>query len=475
MKRTAIIFVILLLLAAPLANSLAVTPSAIYPIIEKAVLEFLDIAFSELARSTKNDWVHFIYAQGIKDVEMDLNAFDITKTKPLPVSFLLCSANPDLKAIEADTDDAKAWLEALAAAMQTHDTIGKVNLIITEEEGGYTVAFAPKVEAALEKKVAALAQKAERTFGSKTIAAAVRDYFVPVPVSVPKNAPIELTPDGYLPAFLSYVKRNELDLNSHAHIPAILYALKNVALDVSAGPENLVLTYHAPDVAELFSKSVRALTTELAYDAKAKTYNGKELHGMLTEKLDSNTIAHRYGKAKGERLTYTFSLFSLPPSVHPNQFYTNSSVQPTEIAAGALGQLQIATFLLPDYPAVAKPKNAMLLGDSKGTRCTFKVYDDGYDRCVRVFNSDTDEFVGLLYVGSGSRTTVRLPRGPHYFEVGVGTVWYGPELLFGDSAYYFRTESNIPGNRSQMTYELNTKRDGNMSAYSLDFDDIINP
>lgn len=157
-------------------------------------------------------------------------------------------------------------------------------------------------------------------------------------------------------------------------------------------------------------------------------------------------------------------------------FYTYDEVNSNASLVTALTTVQLAILLMPDYPAVPDPKTGLVSGSSSGTKCVFKVYDDGYDRCVSVYNSQTEELYSTIFIASGKTATVKIPQGTYYFIIGAGKIWYGEDHLFGDFGGYSKTgDRSIAGSKYYHTFTLNAKREGtNTEAYEPgDYSDVF--
>lgn len=441
--------------------------------IETAVSNFLDAEMEKQAKIAENGWQSFIYSQGVKDISMNLEKFDVEKGKPLSVTFLLVSGAPDTKNLEKYQDNPKEWLESMQHVMMEHDTKAKVNLSITQEGSGYAATYAAKAEAALQKSVKSIATKTAKAFASKDILTAITDYLMPTPIKAPKKAPSSLTNDLH-PAFVDYLKRNNLSLETDRHLTATLYSLKGYKLDASQGPDHFVLSFTTPVMDDVITEAASTLSRDLAYDKKAKQYTDEELAELYALQLDKSAAEHRHGKNKGENSTFTFSILSLPQTIDPYDFHSNTDSSLSSMYSSAISDVQLSTWMLPDYPAVPNPKNGIVSGKSTGTKCIFKAYDDGHSRSVSVYNSYTDQLQSIVFIESGSKVSIRIPQGSHYFVVGIGDVWYGPSYLFGENAAYSRTEDiEIASNRYYHTFTLNPKDSGNTSTYYQNYNDLI--
>ena len=61
------------------------------------------------------------------------------------------------------------------------------------------------------------------------------------------------------------------------------------------------------------------------------------------------------------------------------------------------------------------------------------------------------------------------PQGSYYFLIASGEMWFGEEVMFGDSGSYSRTELfEVASKRYYHTVTLMAVSDGNMSIYQED-------
>lgn len=436
MKRTFLLLLASLLLfscAAVAENTAA--PAAT---IEEAVENFLQTDMAAKAKDTEDGWQRFLYEQGVSNIEMNLDKFDVEAGKALPVTFTFSSGAFAPKTLPKYEGDPGAYLTAAVEGMKASTVKGKTSLTITAADGGYVAAYAPKAEEALVKAVKTQAAKGSKSFADKTFLAVITDYLIPAPITVPKKAPKALDSADYRPAFTAYLKQNDIDMDQYPYTPALLYGLKSYKLDVSGGPESIVLTYaRAQDLKDLMSASCEILTTDLAYDAQAKKYTGEDLSGLLVGQVDKDMIAFRHGKDKGEVSTYTFSLLSLPQWLAPEAFYGLRIAELTAHTDDRFSALQSAVEELPDYPAVATPKTGWISGSKKGSSVQFKAPKDGILRAFVVYD-ENGKVINISFLNPGTKLTMYLPDGKSEYQVVncYGKVWYGPEHLFGEKGGY---------------------------------------
>lgn len=451
MKKAFLLLLAVLLLfsCAALAENTA-APAAT---IEKAVKTFLQTDMAAKAKDTEDGWQRFLYEQGVSNIEMNLEKFDVEAGKALPVTFTLASGALAPKTLPKYEGDPQTYLKAVVEGMKASTVKGKTSLTITAVDGGYVAAYAPKAEAALEKAVKTQAAKASKSFADKTFLAVITDYLMPTPITVPKKAPGALDSADYRPAFTAYLKQNDIDLDQYPYTPALLYGLKGYKLDASGGPESIVLTYaRTQDLKGLMSASCETLTTDLAYDAQAKKYTDKNLSGLLVGQVEKDMIAFRHGKDKGEESTYTFSLFSLPQWLAPEAFYDLRIAELTAHTDDRFSALKSAVEELPDYPAVATPKTGWISGSKKGSRVVFKAPKDGILRAFVVYD-ESGKVINISFLNPGGKLTMLLPDGNTEYQVVIcyGKVWYGPEHLFGEKGGYFDNTIKTLGRSKKTT------------------------
>ncbi len=479
MKRTLALFLaMLLLVSVPLAlaedAALALDETAL----RGAITDFLAADMKKKAEAAEDPWARFLLEQGVSEVSFDLEKFDITAEKPLTVSFLVASGLPDTKSLpEYNAADPAAWLAAMVTAMKTTDTKAKASLMVSDTGGSYTVAYGKNAEAALEKTVKGLAAKAKKGLGDKKILTALKDYLLPLPTLLGKKAPEDMATLESNPAYVAYVARNQLNTEENFFYGCALYGLRNYKLDVSGGPEKVILQYTTPDYMRLMQAAYRVTLRTLAYDTQAKSYSGQELKARYAKELEKAMATYQLSKKQKTDVaeTYAFSLLALPETIDPDIFY-NATDSFTGDAGTAEYLLITDVIAFPDYPAVPKPKGGRISGDaSGGTKCRFQVAKDGYDRCVAMYRASDDKDMGVVFVPSGGKVTVTLPKGKYYFLIGIGDVWYGPEHLFGDGGSYQKTEINdIPSSRYIYTFSMGGIGRGKaVESEDLSYEDML--
>lgn len=472
MKKAFLLLLALMLMFS--CSALAESTPAPAATIEEAVESFLQADMAAKAKDTEDGWQRFLYEQGASNIQMNLDKFNVEAGKALPVTFTLASGALVTKSLPKYEGDPEAYLKAVVDGMKESTVKGKTSLLITAVDGGYVASYAPKAEAALAKAVKTQAAKASKSFANKTLLAVVADYLMPTPIAVPKKAPEALNSADYQPAFTAYLKRNGLDAEKDLNIPWLLYGLKGYKLDVSGGPEALKLTYTSPYVSTIITQASKTASRDILYDVKAPDYGTDEQTAFLVKRVEKDIITYRHGKTTGQSESYSFSLLSLPKNLNPEDFYTYTSEAVADTVSSALGDVQVAISLMPEYPAVPNPKNGLVIGESSGISIKFKNNEDGNNRSLSVYNSSTDQLYSVIFIEHGKTAKARLPKGKYYFIEGIGDVWYGPEYLFGDFGYYSKTQTlEIKGGYTY-TYTMNVKKGkGNVESYGVDYGDVV--
>jgi hypothetical protein len=442
---------------------------------EAAVEQFLQEAMAAQAQSASNGWQKYIYSRGVSSITMPLENFDITKGKPLAVSFMLTSGNPHIKEQPKYTGDAQAYLNGIIQSMSAPDTKAKLNLNITNVSGGYAVTFAPKAEASLQKAVSTAAVASQKAFADKKVLAALMDFYLPSPMAAPKKAPATLPASMYQQAYIRYLDRISTDEDTRLLLPAFLYAIKDCKLDTSGGPEALVLTFSVPDLYGLLESAGSDVQYDMRYDGRAKAYTQEDLKLIIAARVEQKAIAHRHGKDKGTAEYFTFNLFD--PKLELDAFALTSAYQEIDalqsMLEDAVSNTEYSILELPDYPAVKNPKSGLVSGRNSGTKCYFNMPKDGLNYCICVYSSWNDEMILAAYSNNGSRVSVRIPQGNVYFVIGEGETWYGPKYLFGETGSYMKTENiDILSNRYYHTFTVKPNDGGNTDTYTLPFGEL---
>ncbi len=470
------IIAMLLIMGLSLCLCAAAYASEPETIMEAAVEQFLQEFMKNQAVSAKDGWERYVLSRGASNIAMELKNFDLAKGKPLTVNFMLTSGNPRMKNQPKYTGDAEAYLSGIVQSMSAPDTKVKLSLNITNESGGYKVAFAPKAQAALQKTVKTAAAAAKKAFADKKVLTALTDFFLPVPIAPPKKAPASLKAVEPLGTYIRYLNRIEADEDSRKFLPALLYATKDIKLDLTGGPQALALTFNAPNLSEMMEKACSDTLYDMHYDARAKAYTTKDLIHKIIARMEQNAIAHRHGKNKGTAERFEFNLFELPREL--DAFALTSFNKDSDALASALGdevfEISISILELPDYPAVKSPKSGLVSGKNSGTKCIFVMPKDGLNYCISAYRASTDQQILVAFSNNGSRVTVRIPEGLVYFIIGEGETWYGPTHLFGESGAYMKSENiEIYSSRWEHTFTVKPKEGGNTDTYTLDYGDLF--
>ncbi len=444
--------------------------------IEEAVHQFLQEAMAKQAQIASDGWQRYVFSRGAASISIPLENFDIAKGKPLAVSFMLTSGNPQTKKQPQYTGDAEAYLSIIIQSMTTPDTKAKLNLNITEVSGGYAVAFAPKAEAALQKAVKSAAASAQKAFSDKKVLTALTDFFLPSPIAVPKKAPASLKDGEYRQAYIRYLDRISTDEENRLLLPSFLYAIKDCKLNASGGPEALELTFLIPDLLGMIESAGSDVQYDMRYDGRAKAYTKEELKHKIIANLEQKAIAHRHGKNKGTAEYYKFNLFDLNRELDAfalTSIYSDSAAPKSKLETAVSGTAESMNEL-PDYPAVKNPKSGLVSGRNSGTKCIFNMPKDGLNYCVCVYSASSDEQILAAYSNNGGRLTLRIPQGTVYFIIGEGATWYGPKYLFGETGSYMKTENiDILSNRYYHTFTVKPKTGGgNTDTFTLPFGNL---
>lgn len=433
--KRAVALVCSLLLCLTLVGVQAGASSVDSAAILTAVETFLNAELNKLADNSTDGWQRFLCQQGVGEVEANLDRFDVTSGKPLSVSFLLANGSPQVKKQPAYDGDAKSWLAGMVTTMRTPNTKTKLNLLITQEGGGYTVAYGKGAEATLSKAIVNLGKKASKGLTDKTILAALVDYLMPPSVAILKKLPDNLDLIPANPAFAAFEKENGLDVKAHPYLSALFSGIKGHKLDATQGPEKLTLTYSMPDLESRMDRCFENTKQELAYDAKAKQYTQDDMKTQYGKQLGNDLLKYRYEKNADKESSYTFSLLALPAAIDPTAYYDASVASLDADVNSFAADLVLAASEFPDYPAIRDPKAGVVDGASSGTTMTYKAPKDGYSRCISVYNR-SGTLVSTTFLPNGGRARIKIPQGYHRLIYGIGHVWYGPVHLFGDAGHY---------------------------------------
>jgi len=475
MKRIAVLFLVLLFIPVSLGAAAEAADTAG---IKQAVESFLSAEMQRQAGIASTEWERYIYAQGLAELDMDLAKFDITKEKPLAVSFMVASGQPDVKNQPPYQGDPEPFLRGIIQAMGTMSVKVKLSLLITEQNG-YLVTYAKGGEASLQKTVKGQATKAQKAMADKTVLAALVDYLMPTPIIMPKKAPANPALEVKNLAYESYVQRNNINPIIEPFTGAMLYGIKGQKLDASYGPEKIVLKYTVPFFSTMLQKAAENLCEELAFDRKAKDYTNAELNAQFLKQVEKDLIAYRYGKKSDVEEMYQINLLDLSVTVKPADLYQHESDNPTMTGIFLQAAIAGAVAELPDYPAIRDPKTGVVSGSNNGTKVVFqfnKFYKDEYNRSVSVYDM-ADRRISVTYIAAGKQASIRIPQGLCYFKIGVGRAWYGPENLFGPAGYYYQAGSreeplDIPSSRYYLQYPVETggRRTQSVSNTELEFE-----
>ena len=425
-KRIISCLVALLLLLAPLGSSFAAGAATL----EEAVSAFLADEMAAKAETATDAWQQYVYGQGVSEIAMDLEKFDVTKNKPLSVSFLLCSGAPDWKGIGPYEGDPEAFLAAVAASAGRPDTKGKLSLTLSLENGTYSAAYAKGAQSALEKAVKQTAAKGKKAMGNKTMLSAVTDYLTPSPVAVGKKAPESL--QEITPAFSQYLVRNPR-IASAGLAAASFYTMKGQKLDVSGGPGAIQLHFTMANISDLRDEVYPGLYQKYCYDEKAKKYNDRELGEHVEEALEQRAIRYRHSKQADIKCTVSMDLFDLPKDMSYLKYLTGfKAIGMPMIKSGTIADLRAAIQELPDYPAQEFPESGLVQGSNRGTKVVVKNRNTALALSLTFTKKNGGDVAAVVFIRPKDKATFRIPQGTYSLETQVGVVWYGPEHRFGD-------------------------------------------
>ena len=436
--------------------------------IEEAVGQFLTETLAGLTETLEDPWQRYVCQQGYDGLEMNLSKFDVSKGKPLSVSFLIADGDPLFKSL-AENNDPAATLSAALVNMGLRDTKVKLNLTIALADGGYTATYAKNAEKSLLKSIKSAAAKGVKACDSKTMLALLVDYYLPSPVETQKKAPEAFAKCAANPAYSAYITRNQL--MGMDYLPALYYANRDFKLDAEGGPQELRLTWKAPNLTTLLASAGKAAAINVAYINNIKNYTREQQRACLISALDTEAIAfHHAKKTDGFDVGMTVDLLTLPAA---DPYIVGSTDAPGDVA-WAVDELDSVIWGLPDYPAVEKPKNGVIYGSNKGTKCIFKMPKDGNSYAISIYEAGSGTQIAAVFSNDGKSVTVRVPKGNVYFIVAEGTVWYGKEHLFGETGGYMRTEEiEIASSRYYHTFTIHPKDGGNTNVYGLDYSDLF--
>ena len=473
MKRIMLGIVALVLLMCLQVAAFAAEPASD---ITAAVARYLQEYMQKQSENVTDGWQQYIYGCGITGITMALDKFEADPYKPVAVSFSIASGNPQMKVQPKYQGDPITYLDGIVKAMSTPDTRQKVNLIIVQNGGDYSVGFAPKAQAAFEKSVISIAEKAKKAFADKRILNALEDLLLPSPIKEAKKAPVSLSEAMVNPAYRAYQERVHMDDKSKRLLPALLYSTKNIKLDTAGGPRALKLTFETASPESMITESGIEVQSDMRYDAYAKGYTQDQIIASIIQKVEKQAINYRHGKTKGNLTFVAFDLFALPLKQDIFDLTAGSINRSNLLVAldNAVENITVFIGKLPDYPAVKAPKSGVVDGKSSGTKCIFNMPKDGLNYCVSVYSASTDQQILVAFSNNGSRLTVYIPKGDVYFIIGEGEIWYGGKYLFGNEGGYMKTENiQIKGSDYYHTFTIKPKSGGNTDVYRLNFDNLF--
>jgi len=411
--------------AAPAAEPTPEPTAAPSP--QRRAADFLNGLLSDQAQQASDPWVKAVLEAGAQSVLLEDGA----------LKFSLRSFNPGLKSItEPDPGDAARHLCRNASAYDL-----ECSLAVTDE-GGF---------AASEKDVKALIKAVQKAAGQSK--KAFND----------KKARVVLA--GYL---LSEGALEDLGGWAWAEIAPLWAAQSKQALNVEGGPHALKLTTTGANGEELLQKGCDASLQRLAKQEGANALGEEEIARAFQEGLTAQAAAlKKKGAEKAEFEVDIDQLFGETPSA--GEAFDAFLSDYADAYDSMLSDLGYDVSSLPDYPALDFPKSGRVGGSTRGTKVVFKIPKDGAARFVQMRKTGTDELAVSGFIRPGQSISLRVPKGEYYVLVASGTVWYGPEYLFGDSGDYSSTEDiQIKGSNYYHILTLGGVTDGNMSSYGAD-------
>ena len=261
-------------------------------------------------------------------------------------------------------------------------------------------------------------------------------------------------------------------MEPESYAPLIAAQIKQ-SLNVSGGPLALALKITGADGEKLVGKGYAAALGRLSKIAYANAMDYDEIEEVFREELTAQ--AESYQKKGAESFAFTFDFTALVDglSSDPGEAFT-AYVDAYEAAyQEKLTELNERAEEMPDMPALDFPKSGRISGSSKGTKVNFRIPADGMARYIQMREIDTDENTVTVFIRPDGKASVRVPKGDYYILVAVGDTWYGPEILFGDSGVYIRTEDlTIKSSNYYHTITLGGAEDGNMASYGADTSDF---
>ena len=406
----------------------------------------------EEASKMKDAWQKAVLESGIDQLSVDGNK----------VTFLMRSFDPKTKSLGAyaKAQDPSAWLMSALKNASSYD------LEITLETDGGT--FTPKSLKSFRSSVQKASAAAKKAFGGKEIAAALKNYLFPAPVSGKVRSASDLSsPD---PSFSAWYSEHA-DLLGNAPVEvavAAFYLQKSQAFNVKDGPHAITLTCVGAPLSGLVDNSIRAVTDTQAYLPLSSRSDAAGLENELKSAFLS-TAFPELKKAK-DKTELTLDLDDLMTGELPasyRQYFSSFSWDTTVYS------LSSALNELPDSAAKELPKPGVLSGNNKGTKVIFKISDESNPTYIIMRDANTDSIAVTAMALPGKSVTLRVPQGFYYIAWCSGPYWYGDQELFSSLGVYNKSERvEILGGRYYHTFKLVKTTKGNTSVYGANPDDF---
>jgi hypothetical protein len=407
----------------------------------------LDAYLTDLAEKTKDPWQKAIYADGARDAEEENGK----------LTFCLRSFNPQLKTLPVYSKDPDAWREAFL------ENISAFTLQVTvtvDADGRPDAAGLKKLKAAVTKA----ASDAKTAFGGKAVLTGIADMLLPKSASKDADASGlgELHPD-YRDVIDRYAAFSDLDAVQFA---PLFYTLTRQSLAVKDGPHALELRYKGADPAGLIQAARQSAYSRLGAVYLANAMSSDEIERVFAEELGKQAAQIKKKGPPARHVILDVDQLADGDFGESYQAYIDAYNYHE-----ALDELVWDVWDLPDAPPQPMPKTGRMTGSTSGTKVIINVPDDGFARYLQFRNASTDKKVIEVFIRSGGKATVYVPKGFYYLLIASGSSWYGTDGLFGDEGVYSVTDrEEILSKSYYHTYTLERVRDGNLSIYGADPD-----
>lgn len=402
----------------------------------------LDSLLKEHAALAKSAWQKAIYEAGVRDLRIDAAT----------VTFFLRSFDPQLKSLGVYTDSRVDYL----ARMMRNAGAYNLSAQLTLDNGTFT----KKSLTALKSAVTKAAGASAKAFADKRVQNAIADWLFPAPApSVKKAEDMLLTSE----AFRQMAKKLAFDARSDTYreFAPLFYGQTKQTLDTKSGPHALLLKCVSVSPEALLESARQKTLAAFSLQAYANAAGREKIENAFLLELAANTLTMR--KKAAEKFTLTLDVDHMAQELAEKDYTDYLRRYRYEQTLDALAE-QVA--LLPDYPALDFPASGRLSGSTKGTKIILKAPDDGLGRYLQLRDYNTDALRATAFIRPGKSCTVYTPQGDYYILIASGEIWYGEEVLFGDSGGYSRTALfEVASSRYYHTVTLKAVSDGNMSIY----------